>query len=113
MRILVGNEPFSYRHVQAETFRVLRPDAEIVLVEPLGVDQAVATFAPHVVLCSTLSEVIRNRALAWVLLYPDGADMGVVSIAGKEQTIHQIDFDDLLAVIDETNRYLGEQPAPL
>jgi hypothetical protein len=104
LRILVGNEPFSYREVHAEAFRLLRPDAEVVRVEPDELDAAVARLSPHLVVCSTMSEVVQTRPLSWILLYPDGANLAVVSIAGVQRTIPKVVFDDLLDAIDETTR---------
>jgi len=104
VRILVGNEPYSYRHVHAETLRVQRPDAEVLLVEPAELDGAIHGLSPHLVFCSVLSEVVRTRPLAWVLLYPDGANLAVVSIAGEQRVIQGVGFDDLLAIVDEISR---------
>jgi hypothetical protein len=104
LRILVGNDPRSYRETHAETFRLLRPQAEVVRVEPGELDAAVVRLAPHLVVCSALSEVVQTRPLAWILLYPDGANLAVVSIAGVQRTIPKVAFDDLLDAIDETAR---------
>ena len=104
LRILVGNEPLSYRQVHAETFRILRPEAEVVRVEPDELDAAIARLAPHLVVCSALSEVVETRPLAWILLYPDGANLAVVSIAGVQRTIPMVAFDDLLDAVDEAMR---------
>jgi hypothetical protein len=104
LRILVGNDPLSYRDAHAETFRHLRPQAEVVRVEPGELDAAVARLAPHLVVCSALSEVVQTRPLAWILLYPDGANLAIVSIAGVQRTIPKVTFDHLLDAIDETER---------
>ena len=104
IRILVGNEPLSYREVHAETFRLHRPGAEVELVAPDELDAGVVRLAPHLVVCSTLSEVVQTRPLAWILLYPDGANLAVVSIAGVQRVIPKVTFEDLLVTIDETAR---------
>lgn len=106
VRILVGNEPFTYRHVQAEALRAYRPDANVVLIEPRDIDGAIARLSPHIVFCSVLSEVVQTQPLAWVLLHPDGANLAVVSIAGQQRVIQGVSFDDLLAVVDEISRRL-------
>ena len=99
-RVLVGNEPVFYRDVMATALQDLRPQVEVVEVEPAALDGEVLRRRPHLVVCSELSEVVQTRAPAWVLIYPVGANVAVVSIAGRRTTIPRVRFDDLLAVVD-------------
>jgi hypothetical protein len=90
VRILVGNEPRSYR--------------EVIIVAPEDLDGAVVQRRPRpqLVLCSRLTEVVETRGLAWVLLYPHGEAHVVISIAGRRQTAPDLDLDGLLCLIDQT-----------
>jgi hypothetical protein len=111
MRVLVGNEPRVYRDIHATSLQALRPEAEVVAVEPAELDEAVRRLEPDVVFCSRLSETVESEALSWVLLYPDGANLAIVCIAGERTIVPEIAFEALLGVLDETERRLAAQHA--
>ncbi|MDP9375750.1 MAG: hypothetical protein M3Q65_25530 [Chloroflexota bacterium] len=100
VRILVANEPSAYRDVIAAAFRALRPAAEVRPVAPEVLDGEVVCRAPHLVICSALSEIVQTRAHAWVLLYPGGTAQVVTSLAGRRATTADITLEDLLALVD-------------
>jgi hypothetical protein len=102
--ILVGNEPRVYRDVIAAKFRVLRPHLEVVTVDPEILDGEVIRRNPHLVVCSHLTEAVETRPLAWVTLYPDSQNLAVISVANERSTIAAIGFDDLLTILDQTER---------
>lgn len=109
IRIVVGIEPRSYREAIATTVQDVRPHAEVVAVEPVALEQMVACHLPHLVVCSRLSEVVETRPLAWILLYPDGASVAVVSLAGQKATVPDLDFAGLLEVVDHTELLARER----
>jgi hypothetical protein len=43
---------------------------------------------------------LQMRAFAWILLYPEGTSLAVVSIAGQQTRLVGIEFDQLLALLD-------------
>ena len=100
--ILVANEPRSYREAFAIALRGLRPHAEITVVEPDDLDSATLCLQPHLILCSRLTEVVQTRPISWALLYPGGESHCVTSVAGKQRREPDLQLDDLLAVLDET-----------
>jgi hypothetical protein len=100
-RVVVGNEPRYYREVLAEALRCLRPDLEIVLTEPAMLDEEAQRGGLPLVICSRLSPTILALKVGWVLLYPDGENRAVVSIAGQERVISGFEIADLLAIIAE------------
>ena len=102
MRMLLANEPRAYREALAAALQALRPQVEVVAVEPAGLDGAVACLAPHLVVCSRLTPSVRALALAWVLLYPGGQPHAVVRVAGRETPVAGIDLDRILAAVDQT-----------
>jgi hypothetical protein len=104
IRILVANEPRSYREVIAAAVHELRPHAEVITVEPADLDREVVHLEPHLVLCSRLTEVVETRTLAWVLLYPDGEARAVISIAGQRRTVANFAFCSLLSIVDQTEQ---------
>jgi hypothetical protein len=103
-RIVIGNEPRYYRDALAEALRYLHPDLEIVLTEPAGLDEEVARGGTQVVVCSRLSPAILDKALAWILLYPDAENRAVVSLAGQERSTPGFEIADILAVIEEARK---------
>jgi hypothetical protein len=109
LRILVANHPLIYRQAHADALRELRPEAEVRLADPRALDAEIARFAPHLAICSELSALVRSL-LAWLLLYPDGANLAVACVEGRETTIPNVGFDDVLRVVDETMRRMSAAP---
>ncbi len=101
VRILVANEPSAYRDVIAAAFQALRPTAEVRPVAPEALDGEVLRRAPQLVICSALSEIVRTRVRAWVLLYPGGTARVVTSLAGRRATTADITFEEMLALVDQ------------
>lgn len=101
MRVLLANEPRAYREALAAAFRASRPDAEVVVVDPGGLDDAVALRRPVLVVCSDLTEAVEAHAPVWALLYPDGARLAVSSVAGERQIAGDIELDGLLVLADQ------------
>ncbi len=104
MRILVANEPRSYREVIAAAVQALRPHIEVVLSTSVNLERDLARLAPQLVVCSGLSPSIGSRTLTWIVLYPEGKSQAVISIGGKSTTLDDLEFDHLLRIIDETER---------
>jgi hypothetical protein len=102
LRVLVANEPRSYRDVVAALLHSLRPHLDVLLAEPDQLDHAVLTHAPDLVLCSRVTQILLNTAPHWVLLYPNGAGLVVASIGGCQRTTDDLDAAHLLALVDET-----------
>ena len=101
-RIVLANEPRAYRDVMAAAFRNLRPQLEIVTVEPDELGAYLAESEPAVVVCSREGEAVPPRVFAWVLLYPDGENRATVRVAREETSYADMEFDDLLGVLDRT-----------
>jgi hypothetical protein len=104
MRILVANEPRSYREVIAAAVQALRPHLEVILTSPDDIDREVSRLEPQLVVCSALTATVEHEPLSWIMLYPEGKTEAVISIAGKTTTVGDLEFDRLLALIDETER---------
>jgi hypothetical protein len=104
MRILIANEPRSYREVIAAAVQALRPHIEVILVAPEGLEREVSRLEPQLIVCSELIPAVQERSLSWIMLYPEGKTQAVISIAGQTTTVGDLEFDRLLALIDETER---------
>ncbi len=99
-RIVVANEPRSYREAMAVACQVLRPQVEVILAEPADLDAEVTRLDPQLVLCSRLTEGLRCGARAWVVLYPEGEARAVINVAGHCVTTGDLGVAALAAVID-------------
>lgn len=104
VRVVLANEPRSYREVIAAAIALLRPCLEVTAVEPADLDVAVARLRPQLVLCSRLTDLVQSEPIAWVVLYPDGVGQAETSVAGCRVAIADIEFPTVLAVLDEAAR---------
>lgn len=104
MRVLVANAPLSYREAMAATFRMLRPNVEVLLVNPESLDLEVERFCPDMVVCSRVTSLVESRVSVWVDLYPDGDRRATVSIGGRRTETAGLELDDLLSIIDRRVR---------
>ncbi len=103
-RVLVTNEPRSYREAIAAVFRWTQPGLVVVVVvvavEPDGLDAGVERCAPDLVVCSRETEKARGRAPARIGLYPEGEAGSVMIVDGEEQAVGNVQLSDLLSVVD-------------
>lgn len=106
-RILIANEPRAYREVLTAALQALRPQVQALVVEPSDLDDFVERLAPDLVICSRVSETVRMRAEAWVMLYPDRTDQAVVALGGRCREIRCLDLAAMLGLIDA----LGDIPS--
>ena len=99
--IVVANEPRVYREAFAAVLQALRPHLEVICIEPGDLDGTVAHGRPHLVLCSQLTEAVQMCCEAWILLYPNGENRALISVARRWTVVTNIAFADLLSGIDE------------
>jgi hypothetical protein len=101
MRILVANEPRSYREVIGAALQALKPNVEVLTIGPEELDREVKRSVPDLVLCSRLSPTVEDGVPAWVELYPNGDPLVAMSIDGLRMTaIDDIGLDNLLWIVD-------------
>jgi hypothetical protein len=99
--IVVANEPRAYREAFAAVLHELRPHIEVICIEPDDLDEKVSHGSPRLVLCSRLTEALQMCCDAWILLYPNGENRALISVAGRRTVVTNIAFSHLLSVIDE------------
>ena len=102
--ILLGNEPRAYREAMAAALGALRPALAVRAVEAARLDAEVARRRPRLVVCSRLTDAVRTRAGAWVLLYPDGARLVASRVAGEEALGADLGLAELVAIADRAVR---------
>ncbi len=112
IRIVVANELWSYRDVLAAALSCLRPEAQVVSVEPDELDVEIARLMPHLVLCSKVTAAVESVP-GWVVLYPGHETRAEICIGGERQTVGDVQFDSLLGVVDSIKRHtrLGVVPS--
>jgi hypothetical protein len=102
VRILLANEPRSYRETLAAAFRILKPNSVVFVADPDKLDGEVERLNPQLVICSRTTPTVEAQSLAWVELYPEYSSASVVSVGGERSTVAWIELADLLLVIDRT-----------
>lgn len=108
-RLLFANEPRADREVLASAVSLLRPDAEVIEVEPDGLDAAIACHAPKLVVCAHVSDAVEAGPHRWVLLYPDGRGFALVGRGSRWRRVPEVTLDGLIEIVAET---IGPAPEP-
>ncbi len=105
LRILLTNEPRSYREAIAGAVRALKPNTEVFVAGPENLDAEVKRRSPHLVVCSQATPLVERRSLVWVELYPDHGSISTVSIDGERSTVVDIELADLLITVDRAEDF--------
>ncbi len=104
MRILLANEPRSYREAFADAFRALRPHVEVITVEPEAIEEEVLRLRPDVVVCSRTTPAIRTAASSWMeVLVENEALLVRTSETGQFYDLNP-GFETLLAFVDRSEK---------
>jgi hypothetical protein len=112
MRVLVGNEPRTYREVLATALQELRPTTVVALIDPEELEAEIANQRPSLVICSRLTAEIRRAARVWLLLYPNGEGRSVFGTGDHEQHIASADLNTLLMLVDHAAALTGTSGGP-
>jgi|SRR5215204_3750702 len=106
MRILVAVAPTMYRQTLALILRKQRPNHEVRLADPEALDREASSFLPHLIVCNdTASEVREVSVPSWVVIrFHDSLSASVFLDGQDTQLIQDIEIEDLLGVVDETQR---------
>ena len=99
-RVLLANEPRAYRESLAAVIGQLRPEVEVVTVEPDALDDSIERYSPDVVICSEATQATRDRIEIWVELYPGHGARSVASVRGERTEYAEIQLWDLLSIVD-------------
>jgi hypothetical protein len=100
MRILVANEPRSYREAIAHAIQALKPGAEVIVVEPAALDFEMKRLTPQLVICSRVTPAVEAGVPAWIELYPEYESLARLSLGGKRLTVAGIELEDLLSAVE-------------
>ena len=100
MRLIVANEPRSYREAVAHAIRALRPDVEVHSVRPEELDTEVSRLRPEMVVCSRATERVRREVQVWVELYPGHGSSSRVSVAGRAAAAEGMELPNIVTLVD-------------
>ena len=98
--ILVANHPVTYREVLAAALAALYPDLRVVQVAPEALTTALAGRAPLLVVCSRPLAQSRRAGSSTIVLYPEGANLAVLTIGERSWTLTNPQLADVLAAVD-------------
>ena len=95
-RILVANEFASYRQTLALVIRDLRPHVEVFETPSECLDEEVARIGPDLVICSRVTNTVKQRVANWVELYPNCKPYSTFYIDGRRRAKRDVQLSDLL-----------------
>ncbi len=85
-----------------------RANLEVKVAPPEGLDQEVGGFEPHLVVCNETTPLVQANVLSWVeILFEDSLDARVTVDNHQPSRVEDIGMDDLLRVIDETEKMVS------
>lgn len=99
-RVLLANEPRSYRQAITGALKALRPDVQFEEIEPDDLDAEVGRRAPQLVICSIATPAVQAAAPSWIELYTDHGSISSVSIHLEKSTVDGMEIPDLLQIVD-------------
>ena len=100
MRLLLANEPRSYREAFADAFRALRPHFEVITLEPDALEDATLHLRPDVVVCSRITPVIRTAARSWIEVRLEGELLIVRTSDTGRSPASNPGLESMLAFVD-------------
>lgn len=107
MRILVAVAPTMYRETLAHILRRNRPDDEVRLADPHSLDQEASAFLPHLIVSADYASEVREEVSvpSWIVIrYQDSMSASVFLEGRDTRLVQDMTIEDLLGVVDETQR---------
>ena len=101
-RILVANEPRSYRETFARVFQALRPHVESIAVDPDALDREALRLRPDVVVCGRVTPTVETVARCWMELRVEGETLVSTSKPRMPSDGRDVDLAYLLSFIDRS-----------
>src|SRR4051794_20187812 len=106
MRILLALAPTMYRQTLAHLLRRNCPNDEVRLAYPHALDREASSFRPHLIVCNDDTSPVREVSVpSWIVIrYHDSLSASVFLGERKPRLIQDITIEDLLGVVEETQR---------
>ena len=96
----------AYRDVLAVGIRILRPRVEVETAALEALEEEVARFEPHVLICSRPEPADLGIWAAWVEISLDPTRRAKVSVGGRYSERPNPTLEELLCIIDEIEQFL-------
>lgn len=107
LQILVAMEPRIYREAIGCTIQDLRPHLEVTVVEPGALTAEVERLTPKLVICGQANTgVLGVEEMVWVEFRPYDAPVAKICIGSRCSELEEVELDDLLSIVDETERIM-------
>ena len=104
IRTLIANDLLSYREALSMTLRELRPEVEVFESRMVFLDHEVRRLLPNVVICSEVTDLVRDHILHWIELYPNCESRVTISNFGKRRVVDDIRLSDIVSLVDEADK---------
>ena len=102
----------AYREFIASAIQAYRPHVEVAVARLDILKDEVTSFDPHLVICSQPNTVESNGRPAWVELPLDPDQITGICLNGEYSASTNPTLEELLRVVDETERLLSTEPDP-
>jgi hypothetical protein len=99
LRIIIANEPRSYRDALAGVLEQRHPLDTVANVEPGQIEEVLRRWPGALVVCSEVTPVVEEMAGGWVRLGEDG-EVAVSREAEVEEMAHRVGLNAVLGAID-------------
>ena len=109
MRILIAVAPTMYRETLAHITKRDRPNDEVRFADPQALDREASSFRPHLIVCNDNASEVREVSVpTWIVIrYHDHLSASVFLDGQDARLIQDIKIEDLLGVVEETQRLIA------
>ncbi len=80
--------------------RVLRPEVEVFESRMVHLDHEVRRLLPNVVICSEVTDLVKDRILHWIELYPNYEPRVTISSGGRQRVVEDISLSEIVSLVD-------------
>lgn len=102
--VLIANEHRSEREAIGFALKELRPEVEVLIVDPSELLETISKKAPILVILSRLEALLPVSLPSWMILPPEGANIALISMTGQEVRIEPAGLTQIIAIVDEAVR---------
>jgi hypothetical protein len=89
-----------------------RPHLDVRITDPEALEQEMAGFEPHLVVCNHATLRVRESIPSWVVVPYHSSDATIHVYGQEDVEVEDIAVGDLFAVIDRTEELLSDTRHP-
>jgi hypothetical protein len=104
LRVLVAyeNDKRVYKDAVTQGIQDARPHVEVTVVELETLEEGMARFAPHLLICVAPPLPMMRDQNAWMELSPNPDQPSKICVGGQHRELLNPSLEDLIKVVDET-----------